>query len=138
MKFFVPACGDRITLTKSWAFDLYLESRNMKFAVERGLASSINPQWDPKGFDYMKVRASVPAGTVLECDRIYIRIFSKSAISNAIDYDSITWKVISNGKAAKGSRFWVKLLDTYSIDFKLKDDSLYRNRVKLVREVHDL
>jgi len=28
MKLFIPACGDRVTLTKSWAFDLYLERRN--------------------------------------------------------------------------------------------------------------
>ncbi len=95
-KLFIPACGDRLTLTATWEFTLYLESRNMKFAAEHKL-------YEAKGGDFYgaydrshnlkKVKATLPVGTVLECDRVYIRTQNKSRVKAAsdnpdeIDYD---------------------------------------------------
>jgi len=141
MNLFIPACGDRITLTKPWRFTLYLESRNMKFAIEHKLVGEKTDRWGVhENGDYRKyksVQASLAAGTVLECDRVYIRTFSKSALEVGDDYDSITWKVMKGDKPARNQRFWAKLPDCYEIEYDLPVGSLYRDRVKAIRLVHE-
>lgn len=147
MKLYVPACGDRIVLEKDWEFELFLERRNLKFAEERKL-------WAPKddgrfvwsqyeqGPDgrstgrLKSLRTSLPKGTILEFDRIYIRTFNKSRMKEDEDYDSITFKVIlPNGKAARHQRFWVKRSACLDIEYSQEADGLYADRVKTVRRV---
>jgi len=141
MKLFIPACGDRITLIESWTFDLYLESRNMKFAKTYKLAKESADDWgvyeDNRNGVLKHVSATLSTGTVLECDRVYVRTFSKSAVKVGDDYDSITWKIMKGEKPAKNSRFWCKLPDCYNIEFELVADSLYRDRVKVFKEIHE-
>lgn len=142
MKLFVPACGDRIVLTKPWKFLLILERRNIQFAIERGL---LDPKfaksygvWETVNYSkYKTVDALLPKETILECDRMYIRAFSKSALETGDDYDSITWRVISpeTGKMVLRQRFWAKLVDCLQIEYKIH--STYRDRVKLIRIVHE-
>jgi hypothetical protein len=149
MKLFIPACGDRVTLTKPWAFDLYLERRNVKFAQSLKLIPEKFDPWNDcwTGERYRSALKSVtvilPKGSVLECDRVYIRVrsrittFSKSALETGNDYDSITWKLLKGEKATRAGRFWAKLPDCYSIEYSLQEDSLYRDRVKLVKLVQE-
>ena len=138
MRLYIPACGDRITLFAPWTFDLYLESRNVEFAKTRGLVPKASKLYDfysrsdAGGFKVVPV--TLEAGTVVECDRVYVRTFSKAQVDVSTDYDSITWKVIGpKGKAVPKSRFWTKLPDTYSIEYDVVE--MYRDRVKLVRAV---
>ena len=127
-KLFIPACGNRITLSKPWTFILYLESRNIKFGQSVGVVGKDVKwsQWedmeDSRG-RLKKTEVTLPAGTELEFDRVYD------------DYDSITFKVVKDGKAKSKQRFWVKLFDTASIEYELASDSLYRDRIKAVRRV---
>ena len=142
-KLFVPACGDRITLAAPWSFNLYLEHRNVRFAEARGLYEpKPGERWGAYEQDgsnrptrLKKVRCELPAGTELEFDRLYIRTFNKSRIQEGDDYDSVTFKVMKNGKAARNQRFWAKLSDVCEIEYTTEVDSLYRDRVKAVREV---
>jgi len=127
-KLFVPACGDRITVVKPWQFKLYLEYRNMAYAKLRDLIQTqqtygVYHHGRPAGVDCV-----VEPGTVLECDRVYIRSTSKSAKSVDDNYDSITWRVIIDGKAAKSQRFWVKLSDCYNLEFDPGSVSRYQDR----------
>lgn len=128
-KLFVPACGDRITLAKPWDFTLILESRNLQFAESNGIDIK---QFKNTGWAWQNpldsLTFTMKAGTVLECDRVYIRSTSKSADTVADSYDSITWKVVVNGKAAKKQRFWVKLYDCYSLEFDPTSISRYQDR----------
>lgn len=139
MKLYIPACGDRLTLTKDWAFTLYLESRNIKFAQVHKLIDEKFKRFDgyvPGSAKLKSVQAALPSGTILECDRMYIRTFNKSRVQLSDDYDSITWKVmLKNGKPARNQRFWVKLPDCYTIEYEQGIDDLYRNRVKIIKEV---
>jgi hypothetical protein len=144
MKLFIPACGDRIVLTKAWTFELRLEHRNVKFAHERGLATKKESQsygvyeensGVPYGREYKHVSVTFPKGTVLECDRVYIRTFNKAALELDNDFDSITWKVMAGDKMVTRQRFWAKLVDCCEIDCKV--ESLYRDRVKLIKSVHE-
>lgn len=147
MKLFVPACGDRIILSKPWTFTLYMESRNLKFAHAHGLVSKEDTtRWGlyedpPPGQRHSRVlkraQLTLPKGTVLECDRVYIRTFNKAKVQNENDYDSLTWKVIKDGKPAKNQRFWAKLVDCLDVQFDPKGVSTYRDRVKLIKAIHD-
>ena len=133
-KLFVPACGDRLILTAPWEFPLYLEHRNMQFAVEVGL---YEPAVVGQRSRYKKVQAVLPAGTMIECDRVYIRTFNKSAIKDENDFDSITWKIVVGGKAKQKLRFWTKLVNCLSIQYELQFDSTYRDRIKAIKDVHE-
>jgi hypothetical protein len=143
MKMFIPACGDRFTLTKDWAFTLIFEDRNQKYLEKLGhlpKKADYNMLWENNDWHSRcrkTVEHSLPEGTVLECDRVYIRQFSKSAINDEDDFDSITFRVINpkNGKPVTNTRFWVKLVDANEIEFKLDPDSKYRDRVKAVKQV---
>lgn len=116
MKLFIPACGDRIVLVEPWTFLLYFEDRNVDFAKTQGLLPEKAPKYghfEDGGYaaGYKKVAHTLGAGTWLECDRVYIRTFSKSALKKDKDFDSITWREIDpgKGKPKRNSRFWTKL-----------------------------
>lgn len=126
MHLFVPACGDRIVLTSDWAFQLHDEHRNRNFAWERF------PHMTPDDFGirwknhHTPIGAVLSVGTILECDRVYIKTASKSFVDANDSYDSITFKVVVLGKARMKERFWVKLSDANQIQFQM--DSFYRDR----------
>lgn len=144
MKLFIPACGDRIVLTRPWTFLLYYEERNVEFVKTQGLLpqnASKYGHYEGSDFQngYKNILLTLPAETVLECDRVYIRTFSKSALEVGKDYDSITWREIdpAKGKPKRNSRFWVKLSDCNNIEYRLEPDSIYRDRVKTIRLVQE-
>lgn len=100
---FIPPLGTSITLAQDWAFELHREHRNYDFFGHLGLQY---PTWDSK---VESVSATLPAGTILKIDRIYIRKGQK-------DYDSVTFHVVnSKGKKVTNARFWVKLADANKI-----------------------
>jgi hypothetical protein len=140
MKLFIPACGDRITLEELWTFDLYLERRNMQFAKIRDLVDQKADDWgvfegERHASGYARAEVTLPVGTVLECCRVYIRTFNKSALEESNDYDSITWRVMKGNKPATKQRFWAKLVDCCKIEFSIANDGTYRDRVKLLKLV---
>lgn len=146
---FIPACGDRIVLAKDWTFTLFFEHRNHSFAEQLGVFKPTGRYWedcyepDPNGGRYgsgkfKRAEVTLPAGLVIECDRVYIRTFNKGRLKEGDDYDSITWKVVGkNGKTIQKLRFWAKLADCCNIEFGLEPDGLYRDRVKLIRQVQE-
>lgn len=145
MKLYVPACGDRIVLSAGWTFPLVLEHRNMRFAKAAGLLPAGERGWDVYEGERYRSRlaereVTLPAGTVLECDRVYIRQFNRSRVREDEDYDSITWRALRpEGRRRRGEpapphgRFWVKLSRCNGLEFE--PGPLYRDRVKLARLV---
>ncbi len=130
-KLFVPACGDRITLVQPWQFNLYLEHRNIKYAQSVDLVPNTQ-NWSVyvPNTNYKLATAAhiIAPGTVLECDRVYIRSTSKRAKSVEDSYDSITWKVVINNKPSRNQRFWAKLSDCYTMEFDPASISRYQDR----------
>lgn len=129
-RLFIPSIGDRLTVVKPWQFKLYLEHRNTVFAEEHGHTL---PQtgWNvylPNSRILAHVDHIIDPGTVLECDRIYVKATSKSAATPEESYDSVTWKVVVNGRPARKQRFWVKLSDCSSLEFDEASISKYRDR----------
>lgn len=131
-RLFIPSIGDRVTLVATWNFKLYLEHRNISFAESEGHTLPPNSKWNVYqpggGYQLAIVDHSLRPGTVLECDRIYIKSNSKSAANAEDSYDSITWKMVVGNKTPKNKRFWVKLMDCSNLEFDETSVSKYRDR----------
>ena len=123
MKLFIPAVSYRIRLAQDWHFSLYHEDRNdtllRRVSEEAAVGGSYSDHYVDG--DYHKglkhTAATLPMGTLLEVDRVYVRTANK-AKSGALDYDSVTFKVIGGGKV----RFWTKLADVNNIEYELPED----------------
>ena len=109
MKLYIPILGEQLRLTADWKFDLYNEERNSTLMNYVGDTREIiwrSPQGEP---------CMLPAGTILKCDRIFIRKGSE-------DYNSITFFLVGKKTETKkipsrAVRFWVTLEDANSIEF---------------------
>lgn len=123
VKLFVPTIADKIVLTQDWHFVLKREQRNktlidkwIKFAsvehkvditsygwIRSGHYENENEQYDACDPIYV----SLPAGTILMIDRVYIR-------GKGRDYrrfDSYTFRILKGSptKELVGARFWANL-----------------------------
>lgn len=116
MNLYVPEIGDRIKLTADWTFDLHTEYRNKTLMEHFGI--TFNQR------EYVENRerinsVTIPSGTVLKVDRIYIR-------QGLQEWSSITFYAegIGKGKGSFGkpktARFWAKLVDCNKIEFELE------------------
>jgi hypothetical protein len=109
-KLYIPALGDRIKLTADWTFLLFPESRNMS------LYTHLKIEYPRTFFDVKPVKVTLPAGTELGIDRIYIRRGNK-------DFDSITFNLLGvptqklYGPRVR-VRFWAKLAAVNTIEFE--------------------
>jgi len=103
MKLYIPEIGDQIVLTEDWTFNLYSEDRNRKLMDKLNLAYRYE-----YGRALSKNSVTLPKGTSLKIDRIYIR-------KGSSDYSSITFFIGSGDY--KGCRFWAKLSDVNKIEF---------------------
>jgi hypothetical protein len=130
----MPLLGDQVRLLEDWSFPLYAEHRNGSLAIALGIVPKPRERYfwwyeyvtekDEHGYvvshGCKEYPVTLPAGTVLQLDRIYIRKGSE-------DYDSLTflivdspndvlkpWKKIKTGakSASNGAiRFWTKMSD---------------------------
>jgi hypothetical protein len=112
MRLYIPALGDAMILAKDWTFQLFPEGRNESLYLYLGIAFPIRV-W---GQTAEPVTVTLPIGTTLSVDRIYIRRGAK-------DFDSVTFNLIGakTQQLRYGSkvrvRFWAKLPDANNIEF---------------------
>ena len=117
MNLFIPPLGTEVVLAEDWTFPLFFEYRNFVALEHFGFTTDGTSKWDY----YREERSyplTLPAGTVLKIDRIYIRKGNK-------DFDSVTFYMKGGNKVvpfAKGKpkaiRFWAKLADVNRIILK--------------------
>lgn len=106
MKLYIPEIGDQLKLTSDWRFKLNDERRNKSLIEHLGFKYS----------DYKSTDVTLPADTVLQIDRIYIR-------QGLSEFSSISFYVKSTNN--KGGyfgrpstlRFWASLKDCNNIEF---------------------
>lgn len=119
MKVFIPTVGQRVKLVADWTFPLYWEDRNdslfTHLSIDRPERRTFYDNFEGGREAYLqptltrrKLRSSpatLPEGTVLTIDRIFIR-------KGMEDFDSITF-VLNKPKGVKGPmvRFWARLDD---------------------------
>lgn len=136
MNLYIPEIGDEIRLTADWVFGLYNEDRNSTLMEVIGDTREIGWDWYSSTRPLTTIPCTIPAGSVLKVDRIYIRKGNK-------EYSSLTflWKgmktdprvternmraIYGNGqyedstyevkKPARAVRFWAKLDDVNKIE----------------------
>lgn len=110
MKLYIPEIGDSMTLSSDWKFKLYVEYRN------KSLFKYFNLPFQHGCNEYDDV--TLPSGTVLKIDRIYIR-------KGLSDFSSVSFYA-TIPKYKNSVRFWVKLDDVNNIQ--------YDNTVAVVRD----
>lgn len=135
MRLFVPHIGEELTLIDDWRFVTLCEARNT--TLFNAFAIPSEDRWEPAdarsyrwatvdGLDTYKTKPvafTLPEGTILKVDRIYIR-------KGQDDYDSLTFIVADSpdkrlltkkhqGTSPKPVRFWVKLKETRTMEVKV-------------------
>jgi hypothetical protein len=120
MRLFIPTLGTLLELTSDWTFTLHHEPRNITLFEHLSLTFD-SCYWQKKLDDPV---VTIPKGTLLKIDRIFIR-------NGMSDYDSVTFsapdiKVASAGywaqrdpkakKTKRAVRFWAKLEDANKIE----------------------
>lgn len=108
----VAPLGTQLRLTQDWTFTLKHEGRNS--ALHKAL-NTPEREWDMATRRYTTPDPiiTLPAGTVLKLDRIYVR-------KGVGDYDSLTFYL--NPKAPKGvtkGRFFAALSDCNNMEYEL-------------------
>lgn len=136
-KLFIPSLGDQLLLTRSWTFPLYYEYRNIKLGHALEVPHPTNSDGTPyvgvaRDWPYRppthnpSTEVTLPKGTILRLDRIYIRSGSAQA-----DYSSLSFwaDLLPDPKSTRKSRrkggkarFWAKLSDCNRIMFKLIEE----------------
>jgi hypothetical protein len=114
MKFFIPTIGTKIRLIYKWEFRLFKERRNRTLLQAKKLIDPELPYYYPL---YSETNGyhltSLPEGSVLTVDRIYVR-------KGAPEYDSVSFVLQAKSAGYTGRiRFWVKLKDLDEMEFEL-------------------
>lgn len=113
MKLVIPRLkADQLALTKSWTFNLHHEDRNTSLGAHFNIpAKDFGSRWGAS--NRLTTEVTLPKGTVMTVDRYYIRQGNEQ-------FDSITFMVHEiDGKVLKKKlRFWVKLDEALTLDFK--------------------
>lgn len=130
MRLFVPAVGHQIKLTSDWTFDLYYEHRNNKLLeIIDAEYAKVPDGWgrwtygrDDESRALKHTSMTLPAGTVLEVDRVYIRAQNKQAKTKDEDYDSLTFRIVEHPTFKRSIRFWAKLADVNTVECQPPDD----------------
>lgn len=125
MKLFIPTIGTRLVLAEPWTFHLHDEYRNEKFYKAfhgeikrtnehwsdcRGNSSPVETptHWHKTHDKPQPIETTLPKGSVIEVDRLYLR-------KGAGEFDSLTFRLISGVPKVKG-RFWAKLNEVNNIE----------------------
>lgn len=113
---YIPRLRDKLKLTADWTFPVYFEHRNEGLiarmgygydTVEREVFQSKLPSFALYGGQTVMPKPfTMPAGTELSVDRVFIR-------NGAAGFDSVTFrcKLPKGKKATEAIRFWAKLED---------------------------
>ena len=133
MKLYIPEIGDVIRLTQDWTFDLYNEYRNSTMMERIGDTRDTACSWEN---NFNSIPVTVPAGSELKVDRIYIRkgkedcssitflwmgektnpkMVKKFAVAFGVGAPVRTDYEIK--RPARTVRFWAKLTDVNNLEF---------------------
>jgi hypothetical protein len=120
----IPNTSTELVLSEDWTFPLYHETRNLKF-LEKLTGLKPSSSWGDPYYEFCYVgsrrfgelkatEVTVPKGTTLIVDRVYIR-----KPKHLQPYNSVTFCLrgaLKGPKAFRSGRFWAKLVDVNRIE----------------------
>lgn len=118
--FNIPSIGDKLEVAEDWTFHLYREHRNLALLQALGFVDQERRYYYYAGRGNESAgEVTIPEGTRLTVDRIYIRKGAKEfdSITFILDRKTCSDERIANTKG-KPMRFWVKLADINGVFFK--------------------
>ena len=115
MKLCIPEIGTLLELLKDWHFPLHYEHRNAKLLQYVGAPPNTGMSgiyaYSAWHGDRPPVPVTLPKGTTLKVDRIYIR----KGDTEKANYSSLSfWAKVPDHK--KKMRFWAKLVDVNRLE----------------------
>lgn len=135
MKLYIPEISDEIRLTADWNFGLYNEDRNQ--SLMELMKDTRKVVWGGSP-DYGHIPCTIPAGSILKVDRVYIRkgkgefssltfLWKGAYIPSKMEpwerWNRDTGRVEPTGEFQKiprrPIRFWAKLEDVNNIEFEM-------------------
>jgi len=135
MNLFIPDIGTQLRLTSDWTFHLCFERRNQRFGEKFGVQppppENHRGGWGRGAGWWQPERAvlhTLPAGTILKVDRIYIRKGAAHYGGGSLSkFSSLTFYATlpPTGKSKKGKgvgRFWAKLADVNTIECEIIEE----------------
>lgn len=131
MRLFIPKVGDVLTLSESWTFIVWSESRNEKLGTLLGVFDKTkhyrearwkgqeNSEYEYKGVaEVASTTCTLPEDTQLKIDRLYVR---KGVTSEC---NSVSFFIYNHpNKKFNKVRFWAKLEDVNNIIFNTIGDT---------------
>ena len=130
MKLYIPEIGTEIELTKGWTFPLHFERRNESLGKHFGIKA---PDYtNCNGYVHkdhwfaadQSVPVTLPKGTILKVDRIYIRKTSWGGDAKKFSSVSFFATLPDAPKKGRKPRFWAKLRDVNNIEGTVISDPL--------------
>lgn len=145
---YIPTVGAKFVLEKEWTFTLHREHRNFD------LIEVACSDWDvkapvledrrhifSKGEGAEDIRVTIPPGTCLTLDRLYIR-------HGLQDFDSLTFILTDcpdailkpkklGGQRTGRIRFWAKLEEANGMEYVLADDNVKKGDEPLKIDASD-
>lgn len=121
MKLYIPVVGDTLVLAKDWQLNVQNEYRNVKFLEmatgksNRELDAERWAKW-PNTKAPVLYPITIPEGTKLRVERVYIRAGSSS------EFNSLTFSTPFKVNK-RVLRFWAKLDDVHQAEWKEKHES---------------
>ena len=137
MKFQIPSIGDKIRLTRAWKFTLHAESRNESLGLlidhfVKGETRYASGTWSdgfsgygdwrydpPIASGRAIVEVTLPKGTELTIDRIYIRKAAETF--NSVSFNVRSFPETYKHKKKGRIRFWAKLNDVNKMNFEMSE-----------------
>lgn len=117
MRVFVPRIGTLLRLNQEWTFSVYRDYRNSAALAALGDVKGVYYADDPDGH---AGRLTLPTGTVLLVDRVYVR----QGINNTgtpSEYDSLSFRVRAGGVTGLDARkrFFARVEDVNTLDVEV-------------------
>ena len=135
--------GSRSIFGTRWSYDdrqkAYKQAEEQSESYQAYLKAYIDWNKRAKAIAIKEIPITLPAGTVLAVDRIYIR-------KGSSDYSSITFYAKGLGESEitnrwsgrttkwKAQRFWAKLSDCNQIEFELLDEKEVMSTFKVAKQ----
>lgn len=128
----IPTIGTVLTLERGWTFPLYHEYRNEDFWKR----VTKRDKWDGSGYGRTldATEMTLPSGTKLVVDRIYIR-------KGKGEFDSITFRLKKGdvpGRKDIYGRFWAKLGDVNRVKCAWDQDTIKQTEANIIDSLADL